>query len=82
MHELIWVVLWTEELKLSCNGNECGPWAWAAAEKMKKELVEKLKPDKQTVDEVMGRGLHSSTFRLNVSTFCGIRRVHDFSPVY
>ena len=28
--------------------------ARAAAEKMKKELLEKLKPDKQTVDEVMG----------------------------
>ena len=26
-----------------------------------------------------GRGLHSSTFRLNVSTFCGIRRVHEFT---
>ena len=30
---------------------------------------------------VAGRGLHSSTFRLNVSTFCGIRRVHDVPPV-
>ena len=29
-----------------------------------------------------GRGLHSSTFRLNVSTFCGIRQVHDFPPLY
>ena len=29
-----------------------------------------------------GRGLHSSTFRLNVSTFCGIRWVHVFPPVY
>jgi hypothetical protein len=29
-----------------------------------------------------GRGLHSSTFRLNVSTFCGVRWVHDFPPVY
>ena len=29
-----------------------------------------------------GRGLHSSTFRLNVSTFSGIRWVHDFPPVY
>ena len=29
-----------------------------------------------------GRGLHSSTFRLNVSTFCWIRWVHDFPPVY
>jgi hypothetical protein len=28
-----------------------------------------------------GRGLHSSTFQLNVSTFCGIRWVHDFPPV-
>ena len=29
-----------------------------------------------------GRGLHSSTFRLNVSTICWIRWVHDFPPVY
>jgi len=33
-------------------------------------------------EHVRGRGLHSSTFRLNVSTFCVIRRVHDFPPVY
>jgi hypothetical protein len=32
--------------------------------------------------EDAGRGLHSSTFRLNVSTFCWIRWVHDFHPVY
>jgi hypothetical protein len=31
---------------------------------------------------VLGRGLHSSTFRLNVSTFCGISWAHDFTPVY
>ena len=31
---------------------------------------------------VNGRGLHSSTFRLNVSTFCWIRWVHDFPLVY
>ena len=31
---------------------------------------------------IPGRGLHSSTFRLNVSTCCGIRRMHDFPPVY
>ena len=30
----------------------------------------------------LGRGLHSSTIRLNASTFCGIRWVHDFPPVY
>ena len=29
-----------------------------------------------------GGGLLSSTFRLNVSTFWWIRRVHDFPPVY
>jgi hypothetical protein len=27
-------------------------------------------------------GLHSSTFRLNVSTLCGIRWLQDFPPVY
>jgi hypothetical protein len=32
--------------------------------------------------KLCGRGLNSSTFGLNVSTFCGIRRVHDFPPVY
>jgi hypothetical protein len=31
---------------------------------------------------VAGRGLHSSTFRLNVSTSCGIRWVHCIFPVY
>jgi hypothetical protein len=29
-----------------------------------------------------GRGLHSSTFQLNVSTLCGIRWARDFPPVY
>jgi hypothetical protein len=29
--------------------------------------------------QVAGRGLHSSTFRLNVSTSCGVRWVHDFT---
>ena len=28
-----------------------------------------------------GRGLHSSTFRLNVNTFCGVQWVHDPPPV-
>jgi hypothetical protein len=28
------------------------------------------------------RGLHSYTIRLNVSTFCWIRWVHGFPPVY
>ena len=31
---------------------------------------------------VAGRGLHSSTFRRNVSIFCDIRWLHDFPRVY
>jgi hypothetical protein len=31
---------------------------------------------------MLGRGLHSPSFRLNVRTFCWIRRVHGFPPVY
>jgi len=34
------------------------------------------------VDLPLIRGLLSSTFRHNVSTFCWIRWVHDFPPVY
>jgi hypothetical protein len=34
------------------------------------------------IANALGRGLHSSNFRLNVSTFCGIRWVHYFPPVY
>jgi len=30
----------------------------------------------------VGRGLHSSSFRLNVGTFCGMRWLHDVPPVY
>jgi hypothetical protein len=29
------------------------------------------------LDSLSGRGLHSSTFRINVSIFCGIRWLHD-----
>ena len=32
------------------------------------------------VNVIVGRDLHSFTFRLNISTFCGIRWVHDFLP--
>jgi len=35
-----------------------------------------------TEQMVQGRGLHSFTFRLNLSTFCGIRLEHGFPPVY
>ena len=30
----------------------------------------------------LSRGLHSSTFRFNVMTFCWKSWVHDFPPVY
>jgi len=33
-------------------------------------------------DRPRGRGLHSSTFWLNISTFCEIRWVHISPPVY
>jgi hypothetical protein len=31
---------------------------------------------------INGMGLHSSTFWLDVSTFCGNTLTHDFPPVY
>ena len=47
-------------------------WPWPAADRTRLwDMVEK-----------MGRGFNSSTFRLNVSTICGMRWVHDFPPVY
>jgi len=46
---------------------------WVLALMLPKIVIAELKS---------GRGLHSSTFRLNVSTFCGIRQVHDVPPVY
>jgi len=65
------------KLKLIRNGNEYKPLALAPlatlAKMMSAEATSNLPP---------GRGLHSSTFRLNVSIFCGIRWVHDFPPVY
>jgi hypothetical protein len=48
----------------------------------KRLLQSGLLYDWDLTDEAAGRGLHSSTFWLNVSTFCGIRWVHDLPPVY
>jgi len=31
IHDSSWVIRWTEELKLSWNGNECKPLVWGAA---------------------------------------------------
>jgi nicotinate-nucleotide pyrophosphorylase len=36
--------------------------------------------DMKAAVEMIGRALHSSTFRLNISTFCGTRCVHDSPP--
>jgi hypothetical protein len=36
----------------------------------------------EDTQRALGRGLHFSTCLLNVSTFCWIRLVHDFPPVY
>ena len=39
-------------------------------------------PEERLVEALTGRGLHSSTFQLNLSTFCWIRWLHEFPPVY
>jgi hypothetical protein len=44
-------------------------------------LLAMVQPLKVTLVPVF-RGLHSSTYRLNVSTFCWPRWVHEFPPVY
>jgi hypothetical protein len=55
------------------------PWEWAAAELLKtvSGLAEgKFYPVMVSLElllEFVGRGLHPSTFRLNVSAFCGTR---------
>ena len=47
------------------------------------EWAGELYPAKSLVTTMAhGRGLHSSTFRLNSNTICWIRWVHYFPPVY
>jgi len=41
-----------------------------------------LDPRRDRRHQPVTRGLHSSSFRPNVSTFWGIRWVHHFPPVY
>ena len=66
-----------------------GPWEEAkrAVEAAAEERLKHMKHSLETVgddavEQIVGRGLHSSTFRLNVSIFCWIHWVHDFPPVY
>ena len=40
------------------------------------------RPTRSSSLSPVSRGLHSSTFQLNVSTVCWIRWVHDFPQVY
>jgi len=58
-------------LKLSRKVDECRP--------LIEGLAKHMEPGDIIID---GRGLHSSTIRLNVSTFLGIRWVHGFPTVY
>jgi hypothetical protein len=46
-------------------------WRSAAPRAVAEELGSIL-PEDYSLDVAEGRGLHSSTFRLNVCTFCGI----------
>jgi hypothetical protein len=56
----------------------------AAVQGVDREILRQLREDVEGGfdEEAHGRRLHSSTFRLNISTFLGIRWVHDFPPVY
>jgi len=70
-----------DECKPLCNGiGEEGIIAICEGLKSNKAL-EMLSLANNNIGDV-GRGVHSSTFRLNVSSFCGIRWVPDFLPVY
>jgi hypothetical protein len=60
------VFTYQKRLRLSSEVDECKP----------------LPVHHRPRDPPVGRDLHSSTCRLNVSTFCAIRRVHAFTPVY
>jgi len=56
-------------------GTSVSPW-WQEGDYKERKEFESCEDD-----WIAGRGLHSSTFRLNVSTFCGIRWMHDFPSV-
>ena len=56
-----WVTRWTEVLKLSVNRNEGTPLHGGRGDR-----------GVGHANGAAGRGLHSSTFRLNVSALCGI----------
>jgi hypothetical protein len=62
-------------LNLSCNLNECKPLPATYTSSTKST-------ERWVAAGPIIRGSHSSTSRLNVRTFCWIRWVHDFPPVY
>ena len=68
-----------------CAGTRCAPYSMnlMTPEDNGGDLELTIAPHMTAeLDDIWGRGSHSSTFRLNVSTFCAIRWVHDSSPVY
>ena len=69
-------------LKLSSAVSECKPLAPGDRSKKKSGGQRKKEKKERELARRDGRGSHSSTFLLNVSSFCGIRWVHDVPPVY
>ena len=80
-------------LKLSWKVNECKPlelgedtyWRGVGAKGNAWAVLfynTGLRDKSGALMPARGRGLHSSTIRLYVSTFCGMRWVHDVPPVY
>jgi hypothetical protein len=91
----MWWTTWREHVHyvvddVACTGTLCGELWYTMTlvdgapdlgdEELDKLYSERWKAAMQV--ELGGRGLHSSTFRLNTSTFCGIRWVHEIPPVY
>ena len=66
---------------MSRKVDECKPLDNGIREDIEPELDGAKEEIIDELGRLHGRGLHSSTFQLNVSTLCGIRWEHDSLPV-
>ena len=58
-------------LKLSCEVHECKPLVCGIFYFLSAQAIINLACVHKDVRQMVGRGLHSSTFQLNVSASCG-----------